>query len=44
MSWDFYFCIFLKLLFQILHFLDYISTGHDQKAHFVTSSLVTSQK
>ena len=22
MSWDFYFCIFLKLLFQILHFLD----------------------
>ena len=31
---DFHCCIFLKLLFQSLHF--WISTAHDQKAHFVT--------
>ena len=34
-SGDFHCCIFLKLLFQSLHF--WTSTAHDHKAHFVTS-------
>ena len=42
MSWDFYYCIFLKSLFQIPHFC--ISTAHDLKPLYVTSSTVTSQE
>ena len=35
-------CICLKFFFQILHF--WVSNAHDQKAYFVTSSVMTSQK
>ena len=39
---QFFYCSFVKLLFQF--FIFWISNGHEQKAHFVMSSIVTSQK
>ena len=42
MSWDFRFVFVLSFSFKFSIF--WVSTAHDQKAHFVTSSIVTSQK
>ena len=40
MSWDFHFVFVLSFSFKFSIF--WVSTAHDQKAHFVTSSIVTS--
>ena len=42
MSWDFHFVFVLSYFFKFSIF--WVSTAHDQKAHFVTSSIMTSQK
>ena len=42
MSWDFRFVFVLSFSFKFSFFG--VSTAHDQKAHFVTSLVVTSQK
>ena len=42
MSWDFHFVFVLSFSFEFSIF--WVSTAHDQKAHFVTSSVVTSRK
>ena len=42
MSWDFRFVFVLSFSFKFSIF--WVSTAHNQKAHFVTSSVVTSQK
>ena len=42
MSWDFHFVFVLSYYFKFSIFG--VSTVHDQKAHFVTSPVVTSQK
>ena len=42
MIWDFHFVFVLSYFFKFSIF--WVSTAHDQKAHFVTSSIVTSQK
>ena len=41
MSWDFHFVFVLSFSLEFSIF--WVSTAHDQKAHFVTSSVVTSQ-
>ena len=42
MSWDFHFVFVLS--FSVKFSIFWVSTAHDQKAHFVTSSVVTSRK
>ena len=42
MSWDFHFVFVLSFSFKF--FIFWVSTAHDQKAHFLTSSVVTRHK
>ena len=42
MSWDFHFVFVLSYFFKFSIF--WVSTVHDQNDHFVTSSMMTSQK
>ena len=42
MSWDFRFVFVLSVSFKFSIF--WVSTAHDQKAYFVTPSVVTSEK